>query len=109
MSSMDAEEKLVLNHIRDAGNMGASAPSALLPHHSDCSTALSAAAGIWSRTLTTKTGLPRATIAKALKVLEGKKTIKTVKSVKVSYGQTSTFRRCLIFQRRINAATEKLL
>lgn len=25
MSSMDAEEKLVLNHIRDAGNMGASA------------------------------------------------------------------------------------
>ncbi|GAA5987621.1 hypothetical protein JCM10908_007140 [Rhodotorula pacifica] len=59
MSSMDAEEKLVLNHIRDAGNMG-----------------------IWSRTLTTKTGLPRATIAKALKVLEGKKTIKTVKSVK---------------------------
>ncbi|GAA6025745.1 hypothetical protein JCM8202_005259 [Rhodotorula sphaerocarpa] len=59
MSSMDSEEKLVLNHIRDAGNMG-----------------------IWSRTLTTKTGLPRATIAKALKVLEGKKTIKTVKSVK---------------------------
>lgn len=41
------------------------------------------AAGIWSRTLNAKTGLPRATVEKALKVLEGRKTIKRVKSVKV--------------------------
>ncbi|BGP32603.1 34-kDa subunit of RNA polymerase III (C) [Rhodotorula toruloides] len=59
MSSMDSEEKLVLDHIKEAGNMG-----------------------IWSRTLNAKTGLPRATVEKALKVLEGRKTIKRVKSVK---------------------------
>ncbi|GAA6018775.1 hypothetical protein JCM10207_005576 [Rhodosporidiobolus poonsookiae] len=59
MGSMDGDEKLVLDHIKEAGNLG-----------------------IWTKTLTMKTGLPRATIAKALKVLEGRKAIKTVKSVK---------------------------
>ncbi|GAA5963772.1 hypothetical protein JCM21900_000826 [Sporobolomyces salmonicolor] len=59
MGSMDSEEKLVLDHIKDAGNLG-----------------------IWTKTLTTKTGLPRTTITKVLKILEGRKAIKTVKSVK---------------------------
>ncbi|GAA5918390.1 hypothetical protein JCM6882_002792, partial [Rhodosporidiobolus microsporus] len=59
MGTMDSEEKLVLDRIKDAGNLG-----------------------IWTKTLTTQTGLPRTTITKALKVLEGKKAIKTVKSVK---------------------------
>ncbi|GAA5844636.1 hypothetical protein JCM11251_002131 [Rhodosporidiobolus azoricus] len=59
MGTMDSEEKLVLDRIKEAGNMG-----------------------IWTKTLTGQTGLPRTTITKALKVLEGKKAIKTVKSVK---------------------------
>ncbi|CEQ41282.1 SPOSA6832_02985 [Sporobolomyces salmonicolor] len=59
MGSMDSEEKLVLDHIKDAGNLG-----------------------IWTKTLTAKTGLPRTTITKVLKILEGRKAIKTVKSVK---------------------------
>lgn len=40
--------------------------------------------GIWTKSLTTNTGLPRTTITKVLKTLEGRKTVKTVKSVKVS-------------------------
>ncbi|GAA5973789.1 hypothetical protein JCM11641_003158 [Rhodosporidiobolus odoratus] len=59
MGTMDSEEKLVLDRIKEAGNIG-----------------------IWTKTLTTQTGLPRATITKALKMLEGRKAIKTVKSVK---------------------------
>ncbi|GAA6032281.1 hypothetical protein JCM8097_008097 [Rhodosporidiobolus ruineniae] len=59
MGSMDTEERLVLERIKEAGNLG-----------------------IWSKTLITQTGLPRATIDKALKVLQGRKAIKTVKSVK---------------------------
>lgn len=52
----------------------------LLPNHT--LTACSCA-GIWSRTLTTKTGLPSGTVTKALKALESRKQVKTVKSVKV--------------------------
>jgi hypothetical protein len=43
-----------------------------------------AGAGIWTKTITTRTGLPRTTITKVLKILENKKAVKTVKSVKVS-------------------------
>ncbi|KAK4705328.1 DNA-directed RNA polymerase III subunit RPC6, partial [Phenoliferia sp. Uapishka_3] len=57
--SMDSEEKLVYDQIKDAGNQG-----------------------IWTKIITTRTGLPRGSIAKALKVLEMKKAIKSVKSVK---------------------------
>ncbi|BGP48719.1 34-kDa subunit of RNA polymerase III (C) [Rhodotorula kratochvilovae] len=59
MGSMDADEKLVLDQIKEAGDLG-----------------------IWSRTLTTKTGLPSGTVTKALKALESRKQVKTVKSVK---------------------------
>ncbi|ORY89829.1 RNA polymerase Rpc34 subunit-domain-containing protein [Leucosporidium creatinivorum] len=59
MGSMDSEEKLVFDQIKAAGNMG-----------------------IWTKSLTTNTGLPRTTITKVLKTLEGRKTVKTVKSVK---------------------------
>ncbi|GAA5857889.1 hypothetical protein JCM8547_006018 [Rhodosporidiobolus lusitaniae] len=59
MGTMDADEKLVLEHIKDAKNQG-----------------------IWTKFLTRDTGLPRAAITKALKVLEGRKAIKAVKSVK---------------------------
>lgn len=41
-------------------------------------------AGIWTKTITSRTGLPRTTITKVLKTLENKKAVKTVKSVKVS-------------------------
>ncbi|KPV77888.1 uncharacterized protein RHOBADRAFT_41887 [Rhodotorula graminis WP1] len=59
MGSMDADEKLVLDQIKESGDLG-----------------------IWSRTLTTKTGLPSGTVTKALKALESRKQVKTVKSVK---------------------------
>ncbi|GAA5929226.1 uncharacterized protein JCM15063_004086 [Sporobolomyces koalae] len=59
IGAMDSEEKLVLDYIKDAGNLG-----------------------IWTKTLTTKTGLARTTMTKVLKILEGRKSIKTVKSVK---------------------------
>ncbi|GAA5856871.1 hypothetical protein JCM9279_007025 [Rhodotorula babjevae] len=59
MGSMDADEKLVLDQIKEAADLG-----------------------IWSRTLTTKTGLPSGTVTKALKALESRKQVKTVKSVK---------------------------
>ncbi|GAA5998294.1 hypothetical protein JCM5350_005219 [Sporobolomyces pararoseus] len=59
IGAMDSEEKLVLDYIKDAGNLG-----------------------IWTKTLTTKTGLARTTMTKVLKILEGRKAIKTVKSVK---------------------------
>ncbi|GAA5879616.1 hypothetical protein JCM16303_003277 [Sporobolomyces ruberrimus] len=59
IGAMDSEEKLVLDYIKDAGNLG-----------------------IWTKTLTTKTGLARTTMTKVLKILEGRKTIKPVKSVK---------------------------
>jgi DNA-directed RNA polymerase III subunit RPC6 len=39
--------------------------------------------GLWTKTLGSRTGLPRNNMMKALKSLEGKKLIKTVKSVKV--------------------------
>ncbi|GJN90969.1 hypothetical protein Rhopal_003983-T1 [Rhodotorula paludigena] len=58
-ASMDADEKLVLDQIKDAGNLG-----------------------IWTRTLNVKTGLPSGTVLKALKALESRKQVKTVKSVK---------------------------
>lgn len=60
MGAMESDEKLVYDQIKDSGNLG-----------------------IWTRTLGTKTGLPRNNITKALKSLEGKKQIKCVKSVKV--------------------------
>ncbi|GAA5825302.1 hypothetical protein JCM10212_002170, partial [Sporobolomyces blumeae] len=59
IGAMDSEEKLVLDHITEAANMG-----------------------IWTKTLTLKTGLPQTTITKVLKILEGRKAIKMVKSVK---------------------------
>ncbi|KAI5474160.1 DNA-directed RNA polymerase III subunit RPC6 [Pseudohyphozyma bogoriensis] len=59
MGSMDSEEKLVLDQIKDAGNMG-----------------------IWTKDLTARTGLLRTTITKCIKALEQRKAIKAVKSVK---------------------------
>ncbi|SGY14126.1 BQ5605_C010g06072 [Microbotryum silenes-dioicae] len=59
MGAMDSDEKLVLDHIKDANNNG-----------------------IWTKFLHNKTGLPRTTINKVLKTLEGRKVVKTVKSVK---------------------------
>ncbi|SCV69758.1 BQ2448_1152 [Microbotryum intermedium] len=61
MGAMDSDEKLVLDHIKDANNNG-----------------------IWTKFLHNKTGLPRTTINKVLKTLEGRKVVKTVKSVKTS-------------------------
>lgn len=82
---MDSEEKLVLDHIKDSGNLGElyfqSVLSVWLPAKKiDKRCVL----GIWTKTLTNKTGLARTTITKVLKILEGRKSIKTVKSVKVS-------------------------
>ncbi|KAM0789490.1 hypothetical protein ACM66B_000310 [Microbotryomycetes sp. NB124-2] len=59
MGSMDVEEKVVYDHIKEAGN-----------------------SGIWTKTLASKTNLPRTVITKVLKTLENRKTIKPVKSVK---------------------------
>lgn len=44
---------------------------------------LSSWEGIWTKILSNKTGLPRQNITKALKSLESRKVVKTVKSVKV--------------------------
>ncbi|GAA5897968.1 uncharacterized protein JCM6883_000878 [Sporobolomyces salmoneus] len=59
IGAMDSEEKLVLDYIKEAGSLG-----------------------IWTKFLTNKTGLARTTMTKVLKILEGRKSIKTVKSVK---------------------------
>ncbi|KAM0748838.1 hypothetical protein T439DRAFT_343497 [Meredithblackwellia eburnea MCA 4105] len=56
---MDSEEKMVYDLIKEADNKG-----------------------IWTKNITTRTGLQRTIIAKCLKTLEGKKMIKAVKSVK---------------------------
>ncbi|KAK4054659.1 34-kDa subunit of RNA polymerase III (C) [Microbotryomycetes sp. JL221] len=59
MGNMDQDERVVFDHIKDAGN-----------------------SGIWTKTLTSKTGLPRTVMTKVLKTLESRKQIKPVKSVK---------------------------
>jgi hypothetical protein len=41
--------------------------------------------GIWTRTLKDKTGLHQTSLTRLLKLMEGKKQIKVVKSVKVSF------------------------
>lgn len=40
---------------------------------------------MWTKTLTELTGIPRVNMTKALKVLESRKLIVSIKSVKVSY------------------------
>lgn len=83
MGSMDADEKLVLDQIKEAGDLGSSCSSSLNLTLGCATDGERRCAGIWSRTLTTKTGLPSGTVTKALKALESRKQVKTVKSVKV--------------------------
>lgn len=60
MSSMDANERLVYQHIKNADNQG-----------------------IWMKDLLKNTNLHRAVATKTLKTLESKQIIKSVKSIKV--------------------------
>lgn len=88
---MDSEEKLVFDQIKDAGNLGTfllrrfKANARARAHDLIVLTSRRAVplAGIWTKVLTSKTGLPRTTITKVLKTLESRKAVKTVKSVKV--------------------------
>ncbi len=79
---MDSEEKLVLDQIRDAGNVGSSI-SVSRGHSLFALADAETAPGIWTKNITIRTGLLRTTITKCLKALEQRKAIKSVKSVKV--------------------------
>jgi hypothetical protein len=79
MGAMDPHEKLCLDHIKMQGNQGQSSLSRL-GSHSRSERQL----GMWTRRLKTSTGLHQNVINRCLKVLEQRKLIKQVKSVKVS-------------------------
>ena len=80
MGSLDADEKLVLDQIKDSGNQGQSCDFQVVESRIDITFL-----GIWTKTLKSKTGLHATIITRVIKALESKKQIKVVKSVKVIF------------------------
>lgn len=82
-SEMDSyEERIVYQHVEEAGNTGAFAWMAFL-RPASAYTAAAALQGIWTKHLRMHTGIEKAQFTKVIKKLENKKLIKSVNSVSV--------------------------